>query len=165
MMNARRLYVRLGLVLLLASLLAYVGIGRVLVATSTTIANYNNATTTPSSVIEESSEDDSSRTGVMVGPYLSYRILWDYYFTTKAIKRETMKAVYAYGGVIIEEKLVNDKLHCDIKMPCDIDFDKWRQAMDASMRYDYAFKVFEIQRRIKVTNRYVADIQKCVVDQ
>ncbi|KAK9234568.1 hypothetical protein V1525DRAFT_422122 [Lipomyces kononenkoae] len=114
-MNTRRLYVGLGLVLLLVSLVGYVGIGRALVTTSATTDTYNaTITATPTPATEENLVQDDSPSHVMVGPYLSYRILYDYYFTTKSIIRETMKVVYAYGGVIAEEKLVNDKLAADL---------------------------------------------------
>ncbi|KAK9321822.1 hypothetical protein V1517DRAFT_374362 [Lipomyces orientalis] len=158
MASRRRLYMGLGLVLLVVLLLGYMRTGRALFAASATVGNDNNNTT------EDSLESDS-QIQVIVGPYLSYRIQYKYYFTTKSIIRETMKVVYAYGGIIVEEKLVNNRLHFDIKMPCDIDFDKWSKAMRASMRYDFAFGLTELQRRIKVTYRYVADLKNCTVDQ
>ncbi|KAK9368149.1 hypothetical protein V1509DRAFT_99628 [Lipomyces kononenkoae] len=158
MASRRRLYLGCGLVLLSVLLLGYVGSLRELFAASAGVDNYNN------NEIEDSLEADSQNR-VIVGPYLSYRILYKYYFTTKSIIKETMKVVYAYGGVIVEEKIANNRLHFDIKMPCDIDFDKWSKAMRANMRYDFDFALTELQRHIRVTDRYIADLTKCSVDQ
>ncbi|KAK9387292.1 hypothetical protein V1515DRAFT_601349 [Lipomyces mesembrius] len=158
MASTRRLYMGLGLVLLVVLLLVYVGTARAFFAAAATVDDYNyNAT-------EDSLESDSQNR-VIGGPYLSYRILYKHYFTTKSIIRETMKVVYAYGGVIVEKKLANNRLHFDIKMPCDIDFDKWSEAMRASERYDFAFGLTELQRRKRVSDRYVADLKQCTVDQ
>ncbi|KAK9235095.1 hypothetical protein V1525DRAFT_421645 [Lipomyces kononenkoae] len=126
MASSRRLYMALGLVLLVGLLLAYVDTVRTRFAAPATVDNYNKATAT-----EDSLESDSQKR-VIDGPYLSYRLLYKHYFTTKSIIRDTMKIVYTYGGVIAEEKLANKRLHFDIKMPCDIDFDKWSEAMRES---------------------------------
>ncbi|KAK9351023.1 hypothetical protein V1523DRAFT_398716 [Lipomyces doorenjongii] len=159
MKNSRQVYMGLCLVLLVVSLLAYIGIGRELVAKSATVDSYKQNVT----AIEENLED-GIQNRVMVGPYLSYHLKYDYYFTPKSIIRETKKVILEYRGVIVSESHEEDKLSFDIKMPCDIDFGKWHKAMDASMRYDFRFIMKELQRHTTVTWRYVADLNSCTMD-
>ncbi|KAK9336045.1 hypothetical protein V1521DRAFT_485113 [Lipomyces starkeyi] len=160
MKNSRRLYMGLCLVLLVVSLLAYVGIGRALVAKSAAVDSYKPNMTAIAEGLEDGIQDP-----VMVGPYLSYHLNYDYFFTPKSIVRETKKVIFEYGGVIFGESHEEDKLYFDIKMPCDVDFEKWHNAMDASMRYDFAFRMKELQRQIRITKQYVADLNNCTVDQ